>query len=201
MPHAPEYIFFYAHRTAPSGGETPISSSLEPFQRASRDLPTFMNNLAQKGLLSKVTYTTQVPYKGGATIRQAFGKHIHPSDDVATQRRKIHAQIARYNRGPHTTYEWIDEGTLVLTHRLPVRAQVDTNLPALFTGLAAYYRNKVVNGRGNVASQLYGDGTVIVDEDLKRLAEITDEIRVLHRWEEGDVLVFDNVVAQHGREP
>jgi hypothetical protein len=33
------------------------------------------------------------------------------------------------------------------------------------------------------------------------LADITDEIRVLHRWQKGDVLVYDNVAAQHGRQP
>ena len=28
-----------------------------------------------------------------------------------------------------------------------------------------------------------------------------DHGRVLHKWQEDDVLVFDNVVAQHGRQP
>ncbi|PLB52516.1 taurine catabolism dioxygenase TauD, TfdA family protein [Aspergillus steynii IBT 23096] len=202
VPHAPEYIFFYGHRSPADGGETPISSSLELFQRAQRELPTFIAELADKGILSKVTYTVTPQYKGGATLRQAFGKHILDSDDEDTQRRKVEAQIKRYNRGEYTTWEWTDEGTLVLTHRLPaIRTQVGTNLPALFTGLAAYYRNVKVNGRGNAAQQVYGDGTAIPEEYLERLARITDEIRVLHRWEEGDVLVYDNVVAQHGREP
>ncbi|KAA8645775.1 hypothetical protein EYZ11_005157 [Aspergillus tanneri] len=204
VPHAPEYVFFYCHR-APSpdaGGESPISSSLELFQRAQLEIPDFITSLAQKGILSRVTYTYTPQYKGGATLLQSFGKHIHPEDDDAVRRRKIEAQIARYNRGKHTTYEWTEDG-IVLTHRLPViRTQVGTNLPALFTGLAAYYRGAKVNGaRKNVARQMYGDGTEIPERYLETLARITDEIRVLHRWQEGDVLVFDNVVAQHGREP
>lgn len=48
---------------------------------------------------------------------------------------------------------------------------------------------------------MYGDGTLIPDHFLAHLAHITDEIRVLHKWEQGDVLVFDNIIAQHGREP
>lgn len=36
---------------------------------------------------------------------------------------------------------------------------------------------------------------------MKKLADITDEIRVLHTWQQGDVLVYDNVIAQHGRQP
>ena len=56
-------------------------------------------------------------------------------------------------------------------------------------------------GQADAIQQLYGDGTPIPDEYLEHLAMITDEIRVLHQWQQGDVLVYDNVVAQHGRQP
>lgn len=97
-----------------------------------------------------------------------------------------------------------------MTHRLPaIRAQAGTNLPTLFTGLAAYYKtvqvqdasSDVQKARQKVTQQLYGDGTPIPEEYLAHLARITDEIRVLHRWQRGDVLVYDNTIAQHGREP
>jgi len=91
-----------------------------------------------------------------------------------------------------------------LTHRLPaVRTQPETNLPTLFTGLAAYYNNLQANNaaRRNVTQQLFGDGTPIPEKYLAHLAKITEEIRVLHKWQEGDVLVYDNIIAQHGRQP
>ncbi|KAF2796750.1 Clavaminate synthase-like protein [Melanomma pulvis-pyrius CBS 109.77] len=206
VPHAPEYIFFYGHRAPSKGGESPISSSLELFHRAKEEIPAFIEELAAKGILSKVTYKVETQYAGGSTLKQAFGKEIQDGDDEATRRAKVEAQIQRYGRGTHTSWEWTDGGqTLVLTHHLPaIRTQPNTNLPTLFTGLAAYYRNFVNTAnaaRRNVTQQLYGDGTPIPDAYLKRLAEITEEIRVLHRWERGDVLVYDNVVAQHGRQP
>ncbi|KAH8658229.1 hypothetical protein BX600DRAFT_384196 [Xylariales sp. PMI_506] len=226
VPHAPEYVFFYAHK-APgpdSGGETPASSSLELLDRAQREIPEFVAELAAKGILSRVTYRTERQYKGGSTLREAFGKEVREGDDEATRRAKIEAQIARYGRGKHTTWEWADDGDeLVVTHRLPaIRTQPRTGLPTLFTGLAAYYRsrnndsssssssssdsndsntNETIAARAKITQQLYGDGTPIPDEYLKRLADITDDIRVLHRWERGDVLVYDNVIAQHGRQP
>lgn len=207
VPHAPEYIFFYGHR-APSGrgGETPISSSLELFERARGEMPEFVDDLAAKGILSTVRYSVDRQYAGGSTLRQAFGKDVADGDDEATRRAKMEAQIARYGRGPHTTWEWSGDGTeLVLTHRLPaVRTQQGTGLPSLFTGLAAYYRRQqldVEGGRRASVEQLYGDGSVIPERYLARLAAITDEIRVLHRWQRGDVLVYDNVISQHGREP
>lgn len=203
VPHAPEYIFFYCHKAPHTGGESPISSSLELFHRAQQEVPDFVRELAEKGILSRVTYKVDQQYKGGATLKQAFGKLVEPEDDETTRRSKIEAQIARYGRGKHTTWEWTDDGGLVLEHRLPaIRTQPQTELPTLFTGLAAYYKNAKVNGAGrNITQQLYGDGTPIPEKYLAHLAKITDEIRVLHKWQQGDVLVFDNVIAQHGREP
>ncbi|RMZ85881.1 hypothetical protein DV737_g371, partial [Chaetothyriales sp. CBS 132003] len=204
VPHAPEYVMFYSHIAPNEGGETPISSSLELFHRAQQQIPEFINQLAAKGVLSRVTYKFTKQYEGGSTLRQAFGKEIQDGDDEDTRRAKIEAQIRRYGRGENTTWQWTDDG-IVLTHRLPaIRTQQSSGLPTLFTGLAAYYKNTLVNqanGRKNVTTQLFGDGTEIPEHYLKTLADITDEIRVLHRWQRGDVLVFDNVVAQHGRQP
>jgi hypothetical protein len=95
---------------------------------------------------------------------------------------------------------------LVVTHRLPaIRTHPGTNLPTLFTGLAAYCKNAQVNqaaaARKNVTQQLFGDGTPIPEKYLAHLAKITDEIRVLHEGQRGDVLVYNNIIAQHGRQP
>lgn len=203
VPHAPEYIFFYSHKAPEKGGQTPISSSLELFHRAQQEIPEFVTELAEKGILSKVTYKVDKQYVGGSTLQQAFGKEFEDGDDEATKRKKIESQIARYGRGKHTTWEWTDDG-LVLTHRLPaIRTQPGTNLPTLFTGLGAYYKNLQANSaaRKNVTHQLFGDGTPIPDKYLAHIAKITDEIRVLHKWQQGDVLVYDNIISQHGREP
>lgn len=203
VPHAPEYIFFYNHKAPEKGGETPISSSLELFYRAQQEIPEFISELTEKGILSRVTYKFEKQYEGGSTLKQAFGKEIEEGDDEATRRAKVEAQIARYGRGKHTTWEWTDDG-LILTHRLPpIRTQPNTNLPTLFTGLAAYYKNAQVNAgaRKNITQQLFGDGTPIPEKNLAHLAKITDEIRVLHKWQQGDVLVYDNIIAQHGRQP
>ena len=204
VPHAPEYVFFYSHRAPAKGGETPILSSLELFHRAQQEIPEFISELAEKGILSRVTYKVDQQYEGGSTLRQAFGKHIEDGDDLATRRSKIEAQIARYGRGKHTSYEWTDDSTLVLTHHLPVvRMQPGTDLPTLFTGLVSYYKRSQVDSaaRKNVTSQLFGDGTPIAEKYLAHLSKITDEIKVLHKWERGDVLVYDNIIAQHGRQP
>ncbi|TXT15534.1 hypothetical protein VHUM_00037 [Vanrija humicola] len=203
VPHAPEYIFFYGHKVPEIGGETPISSSLELFQRAQAEIPEFIEKITQEGILSRVVYKVDAQYAGGSTLRQAFGKEIEDGDDAPTRRAKIEKQLQRYARGEHTTWEWKDDATLEVTHRLPVvRTQPSTGLPTLFTGLAAYYRRLKQNWDNKaVAVQYYGDGTEISKEHLAKLEEITDDIRVLHKWHRGDVLVYDNIISQHGRQP
>ena len=89
VPHAPEYIFFYGHRAPKSGGESPISSSLELFNRAQQEIPEFITEITEKGILSKVVYKTDKQYQGGSSLRQAFGKEILDGDDEDTKRRKI----------------------------------------------------------------------------------------------------------------
>lgn len=176
------------------------------FHRAQQEIPEFISELAEKGILSRVVYKFEKQYAGGSTLKQAFGKDVEDDDDEETVRKKMEAQIARYGRVKYTTWEWTDDG-VVLTHRLPaIRTQPNTNLPTLFTALAAYFRNAQVNNavsaaRHKVTQQLYGDGSPIPEKYLEHLGMITDEIRVLHKWQEGDVLVYDNIIAQHGRQP
>lgn len=204
VPHAPGYIFFYGHRAPKEGGETPISSSLELFARASAEVPELVENLAEKGVLSTVRYKEDAQYKGGSTLAQAFGKEWAPGDDLATKRAKVEAQIERYGRPGATTWTWLSDGLdLEVRHHIPaVRRQVGTNLPVLFTGLASsYVRALAGETTSKITTVAYGDGTEIPLDQLAKLKAITDEIRVLHKWEEGDVLVYDNVIAQHGRQP
>jgi alpha-ketoglutarate-dependent taurine dioxygenase len=208
VPHAPEYILFYSHRAPIKGGESPISSSLELFYRAQQEIPEFIAELAEKGILCKFTYFYKPANASSTSINQAFGSEIQDNDDDVSRRLKVEAQIMRYGRGKHTTWEWIQDGQgLVVTHRLPaIRTQPGTNLPTLFTGLTAFYRTYKYLESNNMApkgtmQQFFGDGTPIPEKYLAHLAQITDEIRVLHKWQEGDVLVYDNIIAQHGREP
>ncbi|KAK1671272.1 hypothetical protein BDP55DRAFT_696897 [Colletotrichum godetiae] len=167
VPHAPEYVFFYSHKALSKGGETPISSSLELFHRAKKEIPEFIQELTDKGILSRVTYKFDKQYTGGSTLQQAFGKEFLEGD----------------NDG------------VMLTHRLPaIPGQPGTGLPTLFTGLAAYWKNSQEgNGaRKEVTKQLYGDGTPIPDKYLEHLAKITDAIR--HGRQPWEVEQSDRVV-------
>lgn len=203
VPHAPGYIFFYGHRAPNEGGETPISSSAELYVRARAEVPQLVADLERLGVLSTVRYRPEAQYKGGSTLRDAFGKEWAEGDSEQVKRDKVEDQIRRYGRGEHTTWTWSEDGGLEVRHVIPVlRRQAGTNLPVLFTQLASVYvRTLAGEATSRITTVSYGDGTPIPTEHLAKLKSITDDIRVLHRWQEGDVLVYDNVLAQHGREP
>lgn len=203
VPHAPGYIFFYSHKAPEEGGETPISSSAELFVRAQNEVPELLEALAQKGVLSTVRYKPYKQYQGGSTLQDAFGKEWKDGDSDEVRRQKVEDQLKRYGRGEHTTWSWDEDGGLEVRHIIPhIRRQVGTDIPVLFTALASVYvRSLAGETTSRITTVAYGDGSPIPTEYLAKLKEITDDIRVLHKWQEGDVLVYDNVLAQHGREP
>ena len=47
----------------------------------------------------------------------------------------------------------------------------------------------------------YGDGSVIPDETIARIGEVFEELCVEFPWEQGDLIVLDNMLVQHARRP
>jgi alpha-ketoglutarate-dependent taurine dioxygenase len=47
----------------------------------------------------------------------------------------------------------------------------------------------------------YGDGTPIPDSLMQLILEVYQEIEVTFPWEKGDVLLVDNLLTAHGRNP
>lgn len=47
----------------------------------------------------------------------------------------------------------------------------------------------------------FGDGGAIPDDAMRHILGVYDELEVSFRWERGDVLMLDNILTAHARNP
>lgn len=126
-------------------------------------------------------------------------------DDLATQRRKVEALLARELKA---TAEWQPNGALHVAQHVPaIRKIKSTGNSTFFNGLAGTYGSakaagaleppyKIKNGPGYKLPSSYGDGTIIPSKYLERLIEIQDEIQFLVPWQATDVALVNNYTVQ-----
>lgn len=61
---------------------------MEIFHKVQKEVPEFIQELAEKGLKQTTIYKPEAQYKGGSTLRQAFGKNIKDGDSEEVQKKK-----------------------------------------------------------------------------------------------------------------
>jgi alpha-ketoglutarate-dependent taurine dioxygenase len=123
------------------------------------------------------------------------------------------ALVEQYCRGAHTEFEWKD-GDRLKTRQ--VRQAVATH-PR--TGETVWFNHAHMFHISNVAPDVraalleqfrdedlprnayYGDGTPIEASVLEEIRGIYQEEAVAFPWQAGDIMMLDNFLTSHGREP
>ncbi|GAA5926638.1 uncharacterized protein JCM15063_000328 [Sporobolomyces koalae] len=209
--HYPAFLFFFCRSAAESGGETPINNGAEMFQRLQAEVPQFVTDLAERGISYVYQYQVEANPNSnlGNSIARAYpGANLLDSDDEATKRKKIEAEVQRHS----SEWKWGEDGSLSVTHRLSsIRRHSYSNIPVYFGNLSSmFHKAKDQNAleepfKGDDGAfhhvPTYGDGTKIPREYLEKTLELIEELRVLIPWQQGDVLLLDNHLTQHAREP
>ncbi len=192
----PRRLFFFCLQAAETGGETTLGDSRRILQAIDAEV---VDRFKARG----VRYARNLsPAKGsGYSWQDAF-----ETDDPAV------AEQGCRNIGAE--FEWREGGILRMSQLRPATAvHPETGEEVWFnqadgfhpTALDAetYAAQMALCGsedlfRLNVS---YGDGSPIEAETLAHVRGVLNRHAIPHRWQPGDVVVLDNLLAAHGRMP
>ncbi|WP_416136205.1 TauD/TfdA family dioxygenase [Aquabacterium sp. A7-Y] len=190
----PMKIWFHCMQPALSGGETPIADSRRVYARLD---PRLVERFARKRLLYVRNY--------GNGLDLPWQRAFNTEDRAA---------VERYCAAQQIEFEWKADGELrtkqvcqaVARHPL-TGEMVWFNQAHLFhvSGLAAAVREallEVVDDPVELPRNVYyGDGSPLEEQALDEVRGVLDETSVHFPWQQGDVLMLDNMLVAHGRRP
>ena len=189
----PMRIFFFCVHAAARGGETPVVDCRKVYARLS---PATRERFERKGLMYVRNYVE--------------GLDVSWQDFFRTDDR---AEVERACARAATSFEWLPDGGLRTRQLRPaVTRHPATGEPVFFNqiqlhhvsfldpsvrrSLAAMYREEEFP-----RSVYYGDGAPIEEDVMEEVLAVYRDTAVNFPWQEGDLLVLDNMLTAHGRNP
>jgi amino acid adenylation domain-containing protein/FkbH-like protein len=188
----PRRIMFVCGQPAATGGETPLVDGREVFRRLPREI---REPFVSRGVMYVRNYG-----KLGLPWTKVFG----------TESR---AEVEDQCRADGVRYEWRTDGSLkTVAVRPAAYRHPDTNewtwcnqaqhwhVACLDAVTRAYILSATTEDRFP-RSCYYGDGTPIPDAVMQVILGVYQELEVTFPWKKGDVLLVDNLLTAHGRNP
>lgn len=189
----PSKLFFYCDRPPASGGRTPLTRDRGLLERLDPEI-------REPFLEKKVMYVRNYGHGVDLPWQQAF-----QTEDPAA--------VEAYCRRAGAQIEWLGGGRL----RTRSVRQVTATHPR--TGDLLWFNHAHIFHSSNLEPEVrdalraqfapdelprnafYGDGSPIPDEIAERIRRVYREESVGFDWQAGDVLLLDNFLISHGREP
>jgi alpha-ketoglutarate-dependent taurine dioxygenase len=189
----PMKIFFFCGKAPESGGATPIADTRKVFARITPEI-------RERFLERKYRYVRNFGDGFGLSWREAF-------------QTKQRYEVEEYCRATRIECEWKSGNRLKTEQVRQVAARhPKTGEWAWFNHLTFFHintldqaiREEMIKAFGEEYlpnNTYYGDGCRIEEEVMSHLRESYQRESVRFDWEEGDILMLDNMLAAHGREP
>jgi alpha-ketoglutarate-dependent taurine dioxygenase len=189
----PMKIWFYCVTPAQQDGRTPIADSRRIYQR----LPA---TVVQKFVEQQVMYVRNYGDMLGLSWQEAF-----QTDDKRV--------VEEHCRRDAIEFEWKDENRLRTKQIRPaVRQHPRTGETvwfnhAVFFNIHSLEKTARESLRAGVDdfdlpfNTFYGDGSVIEPATVEEIYEAYRQEQVAFDWQAGDILMLDNMLCAHGREP
>jgi len=189
----PMKIFFFCVTAAEHGGETPIADSRKVFARIH---PRVRDRFIEKQVMYVRNYDEGLDLSW-STVFQTTDR----------------SQVEAYCGQAGIEFEWLDQNRLrtrqicqAATLHPITGAWVWFNQAHLFhvTSLEPSVRaalSSTYDEREYPRNAYYGDGSPIEDEALENIRAAYRQETIIFSWQAGDVLMLDNMLMAHGRQP
>jgi len=189
----PLKIWFFCVKSAEQGGETPIADSRKVFERIS---PKIKEQFMER----KVMYVRN--YGDGLDLPW---QNVFQTDNKA--------EVEDYCRKAGIEFEWESSNHLITRQVCQAVAthpktgemvwfnqahlfHISSLQPTVRELLFAKFKEEHLP-----RNAYYGDGSPIESSVLDEIREAYQQEAVIFPWQEGDILMLDNMLAAHGRRP
>ena len=189
----PMKLWFFSMQVADDGGETPIADSRKIYWRIPSEIRECFE---RRGLMYVRNYGT--------------GLDLSWQDVFQTTSR---AAVEDYCRRKKIEFEWIGKDQLRTRQRCQVSAQhPQTGEMVWFNQAHLFHVSRLpVETRDYLLSTFaeedlprnvyFADGSAIEPEMVNEISKVYEEQSVVFSWCAGDVLLIDNMLTAHGRNP
>ena len=204
LPRWPRKLAFYCHRAPDSGGET-ILSSVRRFERGIE--PRLRDAIAERGLLLMRNFRGPAAAPLGLEGVHRSWQEAFYTQDAATAESALAAMGVDHN--------WEDDGSLTTSFGTGgFVAHPVTGKRHWFNSLIAHtlapqtmgppwqiYAEHYLDGRPQPYEARFGDGGLIPRDDVVALLPVLEAKIIALPYRDGDVLMLDNILTFHGRNP
>jgi alpha-ketoglutarate-dependent taurine dioxygenase len=189
----PMKILFFCAVAPAKGGETPIGNVRKVWQRLK---PETRARFAETGWLLLRNF--------GAGFGLPWQNSYHVSDKAA---------LEEYFRNAHISYEWLDDNHLRTRQVRPaIATHPQTGETVWFNHIGFWHESNLDpdlrrlflaewSETGLPFNTYYGDGAKIEASVISELRQAYDAETIAFPWEQGDILLLDNMLTAHGRNP
>ncbi|KAJ3060835.1 hypothetical protein HK102_009340, partial [Quaeritorhiza haematococci] len=188
----PGRVIFWCEISASSGGQTPTVLSNVVYERIRKEMGEFAEEIEGRG----VRYVRYLPREDDPS--SAIGRGWRNTLLVETRE-----EAEKKCKELDMDFEWRDGDILKTISPVlsPIKLDTRTNKTSWFNSIIAAYTGWQDSRNDRTKAVVYGDGTPLPADKLERIKAIMDECCVKVDWQVGDVMLVDNWVSMHAREP